>query len=320
MPSHRTMIVSDVHLRWRQVEEMLSWERYDKLILTGDIWDSARDDTAENNADAARWIKAKLEDPRTVVCVGNHDMQHLWPDNPWVRFDDTVHGPAAKHMAVDRVLTDDDRHRFVPCHVDQGILFSHAGFDLELPQQLAAAGCEAPTGALTVDGIAAFVNHIWPEVCARYARGSVHPLMEAGKCRSGLQRIGGLCWRSFDSLKPVPGVGQIVGHTVCERAPLMRIVNRGGAPMWRFIDKRAGGINPRWLINGWALCMDTFNKHYAILENDTITVKRVHWHQHRRLDERGEVRAVSHHDDPWRVEQTASSEDIVIHLKEPTHV
>lgn len=312
---HRTLIISDVHLRWRQVEEMLSWERYDKLILTGDFFDGY-EETTQQNVDTAVWLKAKLADPRTVACIGNHDMQHLWPDNPWVRFDDNGYGPAAKHMYVARVLTDTDRRKLVPYHIDQGILFSHAGFDAYLPAQLHSAGCQAPGGALTVEGIAAYINALWPKVCERYAANSIHPLMEAGRCRGGMQVVGGLCWRDFGSFMPVAGIGQIFGHSIQDGDPLFRIINRNGAPMWRRTTK---GVNPRWLANGWGLCMDTCNKHYAILEGDVLTIKRVHWHRAAGLDATGIPRAIVHHKAPWTVSPTASREDVVIHLKEPPH-
>src|SRR5437763_15787976 len=44
-------------------------------------------------------------------------------------------------------------------------------------------------------------------------RGKVDPILAFGEVRGGLQRFGGPLWMDWDSLFPIPGINQIVGHT-----------------------------------------------------------------------------------------------------------
>ena len=86
--------------------------------------------------------------------------------------------------------------------------------------------------------------------------------------------------------------------------------------MWRRADV---GINPRWLANGWTLGLDCNSKWYGVLENDVLTLKHVHLHRGVGRDADGSPRAVPREDAPWCATPTSSSEDIIIHLKEPSH-
>ena len=256
---------------------MLSWEEpYDKVIFLGDIFDSWNDGPVQA-LDAAHWLKSKLEDPRNVFVLGNHCQQYIWPHHPSWCWGFTQ----GKSDAIRSVLTQADLDKLRPCHVEQDILFTHAGFDYHLPQQLARAGCEAPTGTLTVDSIAAFINHVWPEVCARYgntAQTRFHPLLEPGRSRGGTQQVGGITWEDFHAHIPVPGVAQIVGHSILE-GPLFRFVHNAASiadetPMWR---RAAIKVKTKWLKHGWTLGLDCNNKWYAVLEDGKLTVKRVEW-------------------------------------------
>ena len=272
----KTIVISDLHYRHRQMERVLAWEKdYDKAIFLGDYFDQWGDDAAQAK-EAAEWLKEAMQDPRHVFLIGNHDWQYIWPENPWPRCGyDT-----RKAMAIWSVLDKNDFKKLLPCHVDQGILFSHAGFDAYLPQQLASAGFQAPIN-LTVEGICEFINQLWPEVCQRYERGSLHPLMDSGQCRGGTQKVGGIIWRDFGYITPIPGIGQIVGHSIMDNGPLFRIINKNDAPMWRHASKK---ILTRWLENGWVLGMDCNSKWYTVIENKKITVKRVEWRRKFRPD------------------------------------
>jgi hypothetical protein len=52
------------------------------------------------------------------------------------------------------------------------------------------------------------------EAMSRVARGKVDPILGMGLDRGGwLQNFGGPLWMDWDSLVPIPGINQIVGHT-----------------------------------------------------------------------------------------------------------
>ena len=219
----RTIIFSDLHLRHDHVDSVLSWEgHYDKVILLGDMFDNYNDTPAQN-ADAARWLKRMLADPRVVALVANHDQQYIWPHHPSWCWGITPE----KAAAVRAVLSDADLAKLRPYHVDQGILFSHAGFDERLPQVLATHGCSAPERPLTLATITAYIDTVWESVCMLYSMGRTHPLLEPGSSRGGLQRVGGITWEDLNSHVPVAALGQIVGHSI-QSSPLFRFSHRGG--------------------------------------------------------------------------------------------
>lgn len=297
MSSHRTIWITDIHNRTKQVSEILSWERYDKAIFTGDLWDQYHDGPVEA-LETAHWFKRMLADPRHLFCQGNHDSQYLWPDNPAWCWGFTK----GKSDAIRSVLSQADLDKLRPCHVDQGVLFSHAGFDAGMAQALASWGLPAPVGHLTAESIAAFLDEQWPHVYAKYANGSSHPLLEPGPERGGTQRVGGITWIDFSRIRPVPTVRQCVGHSICDE-PMISMINADGMPFDRPVRAK---LDPKHLAKGWVLDMDTCNKHYAILEGGTLTIKRVSWSRPRG-------------DDFQKVTPTASSEDIVIPIA-PLHV
>jgi len=76
--------------------------------------------------------------------------------------------------------------------------------------------------------------------------------------------------------------------------------------MWRHFNKKGVKINPRWLKEGWTLDLDTKNRHYGILENDTLTIRSVIWtNTEKEYDWVGDI-------EPGEVMAR-------IHLKEPQH-
>lgn len=306
---HRTIYISDIHNRTKQVDEILSWEKYDKAIFGGDLWDSWGDGPIEA-LESAHWFKRMIADPRHLFALGNHDSQYLWPDNPsWCW--GFSHG---KSHAIRSVLSQADLNKLRPCHVDQGILFTHAGFDVGLAQYLASRGYPAPIGHLTAESIAAFLEQEWPAVCARYASGSTHPLLEPGAERGGTQRIGGITWIDHSRICPIPTIRQVVGHSIRDE-PTISMINADGLPFDRPVRAR---LDPKHLSKGWVLGMDTCNKHYAILEGDKLTIKRVQWSRAAYVPHSPMHTPAALGDAYHTVTPTASSEDIVIPLPAPS--
>ena len=268
----RSIIIPDIHLRHKHVDTILSWETYDKAIFLGDIF-HRYSDTVQENVEAAEWLKERLDDPRNVFLWGNHDWaQRYWPENEWAFCSGCTE---SKSWAIKQVMKDGDWDKIKPYHVEHGILFSHAGLDPKLFDVLAKAGMDFPC-PLDLPTITAWLDLVWPQVVERYKVGSIHPLMEQGVDRGGLQSQGGMNWQDFGRHSPLEEVGQIVGHTHQDinKGPLFRIINKNGAPMWRYASK---GVNPRWLKNGWTMCLDCEMHFYAIISDDVLTIKSVNW-------------------------------------------
>lgn len=267
----RVLILSDIHLRHRQIDTILSWETHDRVIMLGDYFDQWSDTPAQNAA-TALWLKGKLDDPRFIGLIGNHDCQHIWPVGSHVWH---CENSRIKVPAVRAILSQSDLDKLKLYHVESDILFSHAGLTLDWFSMAARYGRPTPA-ALTLPNITAWLDQEWPKIRLAYEGFDSHMLMEAGRDRGGTQQVGGITWSDFTGHKPIPGIAQIVGHSVQDlnKGPLLRINQHEKSPCWRFASK---GINPRWLTRGWTLCMDTHNHHYAVLEDDVLTIKSVEW-------------------------------------------
>ncbi len=272
----KTIIIPDLHLKWAQADQILSWEEpFDRAVFLGDYFDQFGD-TPEQNAAMARWLRGKLEDPsanssgqaRYVFCIGNHDWSYMWPHNPWVfcsGFSD------AKQSAILRELPIELFRRLKLYHVEQGILCSHAGLDREWFYYAARAGYEFPT-PLTLPAITEWLERTRVQMDTLFDVGRQHPLMGAGSNRGGEQKVGGIIWQDFSSHLPIAGVNQIMGHTPhsAEKGPLFKFVGADGVPVGRYASKN---VNPRWLTKGWSLCIDTHLLHYVVIEDGALQIK-----------------------------------------------
>ena len=271
--THRSIIIPDIHLHTKHVDSILSWEAgYDKAIFLGDVFHGFND-TVQQNVEAAKWLKQKLEDSRHVFLTGNHDWsQRFWPENPWAFCSGCTE---AKSLALRLVMKDDDWNKLRLYHVEHDILFSHAGLDMRLFTLFDSSDVDFPK-SFNLPSIAKWLDRVWPEAIERYKSNSIHALMEPGHDRGGMQSVGGIIWVDFQGHMPIEGLGQIVGHTFqgTNKGPLFRFINKEGAPMWR---RAAKGVNPRWFKQGWTLCLDTEMHHYAIITDDVLTIKSVNW-------------------------------------------
>lgn len=271
----KVVIISDIHHRHRHVDTILGWEEpYDRAIFLGDVQDSFGD-TPELALDAARWLKQSLANHKHTHLVGNHDFAYIYPLNGWAYCSGFEEG---KSKAIRAVLNQDELEslRLYTTIPGYNILFSHAGLTMAFLQLIASRGYSYPEPVNSLAAITKWLDQTWPEVKLKYQTGGCHPLMLSGIDRGGDQRYGGILWNDISGHMPIPGVGQIVGHTpVAETGPLMRIINKDGAPMWRTVMKH--GVNPRWLLQGWTLDIDTHSKHYAVIEGSRMTIKEVVW-------------------------------------------
>lgn len=285
----RTLVIPDVHHRTREMDAILRWEEpYDRVVWTGDYQDGWGD-TVEDATRTALWLQSKLADPRNVMLLGNHDTPYRWPTNGYARCSGFTQAKAlaVKDSGVD--LTQLRSH-----YSEAGVLFTHAGLDLDLLPVLGRDRLGWPAGPLTVQSISDSLSALWPGVVQRYSDRSCHPLLEAGRDRGGDQSVGGITWRDFSWHNPIPGVGQICGHTIQDKGkgPLFRLRGKDGAPTWRhaFCD-----FKPEWLAGGWTLCLDTESRHYAMIETDetgqesVLIIKSVNWVKHPNPSKGGEI-------------------------------
>ncbi len=255
-------------MRHRQVDEILKWEEpYDQVIWLADYFDQFGD-TPEQNAEAARWLKGKLEDPRNVCLQGNHDTSYAYP---WNNHAYCSGFTQEKAKAIRAVLNQGDFAKLKLAHFEHGILFSHAGLCLTWFQWAASAGYKVLT-SLTQPEIVGWLEDVRAEVDLRFSTNQNHPLMGAGFDRGGDQQIGGITWRDFSRHNPIPTVRQIIGHTPAKH-PILSFRTKDGSAN-RYASE---GFSVDELSRGWTLNMDTHNKHYAVIQDSVLTIKSVKW-------------------------------------------
>ncbi len=269
--STRTIVFADAHLRHRHLDTIRSWEEpVDKAIFLGDYWDQ-EPDTPAQNGDAALWVKEKLADPRNVLLLANHDLAYMFPLNGSATTNAYTH---QKNSAIRQYLTQEDFEKLRLCHVESGILFTHAGISRDFLEMLEESGYETPESPLSAESIARWLDATWPTLVEQYSTFGYHPLFGVGYERHGSQPVGGVLWLDFSRFKPIPSIGQIVGHTKTLKGPLFRFSGSDGAPTWQLASK---GVQPEWLTGGWGLDLDSCNHHYALIEDSILRVKSVNW-------------------------------------------
>lgn len=137
-----------------------------------------------------------------------------------------------KLKAINKVFG--DKKPFKLYHFDEYYLYTHAGLN---PYFLPKSGfCP-----------------LWLEERANRAmsnmeKGLYDEFVGVGASRGGLQTFGGITWQDFDEFIPIPGVNQVFGHTK--------------------------GVEPRQILGESSVnwCLDTNNKHYAVIEDSRITI------------------------------------------------
>lgn len=190
-----TLIIPDLHHHTENADRWLNSVPFDRVVFLGDYFDYFEDDDSVAEARAtASWLVRQMEQPNRVFLLGNHDAAYMFPECP------ALHCPGftkAKARRIHKILRPKHWKRFQIATVEDGWLISHAGFHPSL------------IAGLTLDAIL--------KKCARAlrsaARGTVDPILRAGLDREGSEPVGGPLWMDWESLVPIPGINQIVGHT-----------------------------------------------------------------------------------------------------------
>ena len=193
----RTLILPDCHLRWPLQDKIVRFESPDNVIHMGDTFDQFYD-SPELNADAAKWLKKRLHDPKWTFVESNHNIHYRLAANITRCSGFTKE----KFDAINSILTPDDWARQKWYHVQDNILFTHAGLH----------SCYAPKLNNIKDVVSKLDQHIsFSEI--ELKKNMPNWLYGAGVSRGGLFPVGGILWCDESEFKPIKGVSQIFGHT-----------------------------------------------------------------------------------------------------------
>lgn len=219
--SKKSIIISDIHNRVDWIEDALSspiLQPYNNVIFLGDYFDDFND-TPQDVANAAKWLKLSLQKPNRIHLTGTHD---LWYRFPYNRFIAASGNTEAKMYAIRSILNQEEWNKLYLYHYEQNFLLTHAGTHINLiseyvfkhknlfdkyivNKELQLSGQEI------VDKI---VKPATIEAIDRIKDGYSHPWLDAGVVRGEIQPVGGITWLDWRyEFKPIPGLNQIVGHT-----------------------------------------------------------------------------------------------------------
>lgn len=236
----RTLIVSDIHLRWKLVDNIIKEESPDQIIFLGDYFDDFGDN-AVLNLKMAEWLVNSIEQPNRIHIMGNHDIMYATRDRKY-----RCSGYSEdKEYFINTVMTPDHWKQLKMYHWLDDFLCSHAGVHKHFHDQNSANGRDLKTW-LEQESTTALAH-------AFNRRVQIHEMFHASRCRGGDQLYGGIVWCDFKEFVGIPGVKQIFGHT-----PLYK-------PTWKNY-----GSGTEESIN---LCLDTHNRDYAIYTNGQIEIK-----------------------------------------------
>jgi hypothetical protein len=273
----RTLVLSDIHQRHVSAQHLIDTVPHDKCILLGDYFDNFGD-TPDNTAATAYWLKEfVIPNPKIVALIGNHDTHYFWPYHPYFKCSGYTDW---KRDAIALELTPNNTNNFEKFqfyHIDQGFLFTHAGFDNRLFKDFKRV-CGTDDGSKTkLELVDEVLTYQVGRAKKQIVMNTKCELLGAGWDRGGGQHIGGINWCDFSNLSPISGVNQIVGHTP-HRIPDVKIQNMGGNISVRdiveFYDVKAFPRTKNPLSINYAL--DTHSNHYMVVEDGEVQIFDIH--------------------------------------------
>lgn len=226
----RYVIIPDVHQEVTTLAAIVeAWRTPDThFILLGDYFDSFKF-SVENVEEMCRWLNVAAQSPDTFTLLyGNHDVHYLLPEG---RARHRCSGYSSTTQAViDGRLSDETRSRLrMQVWIGDDILCTHAGLTFPwLVQAFQPRDCVAHPPTPTE--IRNFLNHQerlffgGEDDTAKYRVRPEDLFLMAGRARGGHPTaLGGLVWCDwYREFEPIPGVRQIVGHTVTDSHPASR--------------------------------------------------------------------------------------------------
>jgi hypothetical protein len=225
----KLICVGDVHNHWVQAQSII--DKYidtHKIVMVGDFWDNF-DDTAIDAEQTARWVKQCLGNSNIVMLMGNHDINYAYYNiRPGSSLGDQIYTCSgyspAKDDAINRILTNEDWDKIKFAHFENGFWFSHAGFH---PHWFSS-----PPYGMDNEVINIKLKKIQQAIEDREFS---NELCGAGKCRGGMNRVGGLLWRDHlqesyagSYWNDESGIKQVSGHTPVRNGIDIDIIRNGG--------------------------------------------------------------------------------------------
>lgn len=234
----KTLIFPDVHLRHKALEQLLNAYPADRYVSLGD-WFDMFGDTAERNRETAIWLQRHFE--KFEKLLGNHDVAYYRCKQN--KFYDCCGYTNVKRLVISDHISDGMWKKFrLHVWVD-GWLVSHAGVHRVLLQ-------DVPRSEFRT-----VIDTVCEEALETLEAGKPHWFLGAGKDRCGWigQEFGGIIWMDWDSLEPIEGLCQLVGHSFQQdHEPKQKSENSSDN-----------------------FCIDTGLRHFSVIEDGRLQVFKV---------------------------------------------
>jgi hypothetical protein len=241
----KTLVIADIHNKWELADKIVNTIPHDKLILTGDVFDSFGDSVLKARQSAI-WLKKILQKDTTEIIFSNHDIAYWKPDFTMLWCPGFT---TEKCRAINEHISPELwEKKFNLVWFEQGFTLSHAGFHSDaLPYypDLLAKNSESN---ITEEYIARACDDAFDAILKRRR----HPVLENGS-RMGNAYKGGCFWLDWSEFEPLKGINQIVGHTPANEVRRKHLRD----------DK--GNITSR------NYCLDTQLRCVGMIENDEFS-------------------------------------------------
>jgi len=275
----RTLVIPDVHLNVIRAQRIIDSVPHDKVVLTGDYFDG-HGSTLEQTENTARWLKEKvLHNPKIVTLMGNHDASYIFSTNVFFRCSGYRD---AYNVAINEILTDEDKSKFGVYHIDQGYVFSHAGLTNELWREFSNKFTDQESHESKLEFFDRVMKIISEEAINDAKKDEDVLLFGAGWDRGGMHKVGGINWVDWNRLSPIKGINQIVGHST-RRIPQILVQKSGGGYVKQDITEHydlENGIksldkpfDPKYLSISY--CLDTNLNHYGIIQDGSLDIYHI---------------------------------------------
>lgn len=264
-----SLIIPDLHHRWRDAETIIEKVAHDEVIFLGDYFDDFND-TPHMVSETCDWLISSVNKPNRIHLFGNHDVHYAFV----YRTLQCSGYEQWKYFIISDVVPRETWDKLKWYHVlDNKWLLTHAGLHnahitepirvLNGKEKLISIASDLDIGI--INGFRAAANN-----GENWALGS-------GRSRGGRMPFGGIIWCDFErEFVPVKGLHQIFGHTpqglgIAKWCVLNKNGKKEFHPSTLFTPKEFD--DPSWSFN---LDLDVLhNTHYAVWDGRSLTVGNV---------------------------------------------
>lgn len=200
------MIIPDVHELWQRAKDLrnASMSFVDRRVWLGDFYDKFGPFIQDDAIQTAKLHREIIESRNDTALMGNHDIQYCWPENQALKCSgyNPFKVPAIKHIMTREHWNKVVYHTWVNDGKKEWLL-SHAGVH---PYNMDYA---------LVKDYPTILKAKEAECQDRLFSGQNSAFVSAGQARGGFSKYGGINWLDWNrEFTPIPGLNQIVGHTV----------------------------------------------------------------------------------------------------------